>query len=152
MVHHVRRDHTNYSYYYFWDDDGFDMENWEDWGYFVRVSIVIEKSSRSSDAFIATFDFTNICFFGCLTSTTLPTFSAPTTFLTHYIGYIDTTSIPTSGPSSRYSSSRAPSPSSTMSETFFKFRHTPEQSFWDFLSHRFLDHLVHRPLQNPVPS
>ncbi|RVW69763.1 hypothetical protein CK203_061840 [Vitis vinifera] len=37
-------------------------------------SIVIERSSRSSDAFIATFDFIDM-YFGCLTSTTSPTFS-----------------------------------------------------------------------------
>ena len=46
------RDRTHYSYYSLWDDGGFDTE---DWAYFVRVSILIEKSSRSSDAFIATF-------------------------------------------------------------------------------------------------
>ncbi|RVW63293.1 hypothetical protein CK203_058761 [Vitis vinifera] len=88
-------------------------------------------SSKSSDAFIATFDFTSICYFGCLTSMTSPTFSAPVAFLTHYIGYIDTTSIPTSRPSGYYSSSRAASPSSMISETLFKLRHTLEQSFLD---------------------
>ncbi|RVW23611.1 hypothetical protein CK203_095822 [Vitis vinifera] len=60
----------------------------------LRVSIVIERSSRSSDAFIATFDFIGICYFGYLTSTTSPTFSVPTAFLIHFIGYVDTTSIP----------------------------------------------------------
>ncbi|RVW89726.1 hypothetical protein CK203_047234 [Vitis vinifera] len=59
----------------------------------LRVSIVIERSSRSSDAFIATFDFIDICYFGYLTSTTSPTFSVPTAFLIHFIGYVDTTSI-----------------------------------------------------------
>ncbi|KAL6325739.1 hypothetical protein AAG906_026567 [Vitis piasezkii] len=65
--------------------------------YFVGVSIVIERSSRISEAFIATFDFTDICYFGCLTSTTSPTFSAPAAFLIHFIGYVDTTSIPAMG-------------------------------------------------------
>ena len=75
----------------------FDMEGWEDWAYFVRVSIVVERSFRSSDAFIATLDSTNICYFGCLASTTSPTFNAPAAFLIHFIGYIDTSSTPASG-------------------------------------------------------
>ncbi|RVW54826.1 hypothetical protein CK203_071602 [Vitis vinifera] len=51
----------------------------------------------------------------------------PAAFLIHFIGYVGTTSIPASGPSDRYSSSGAISPSSTMSETLFRFERTPEQ-------------------------
>ncbi|KAL6315007.1 hypothetical protein AAG906_030840 [Vitis piasezkii] len=38
-----------------------------------------------------------ICYFGCLTSTTSPTFSVPAAFLIHCVGYVDTTSIPAMG-------------------------------------------------------
>nr|CAN69223.1 hypothetical protein VITISV_039898 [Vitis vinifera] len=86
-------------------------------------------ASRSSDAFIATLDFIDTCYFGCLTSTTSPTFSVPAAFLIHFTGYADTTSIPASGPSGRYSSSGAISPSSTMSETLFRFGRTLERGF-----------------------
>ncbi|RVW68891.1 hypothetical protein CK203_062946 [Vitis vinifera] len=90
------------------------------------LSIVIERSSKSSDAFIATFDFTSIYYFGCLTTMTSPTFSAPTTFPTPYIGYIDMTYISTFGSSGRYSSLGTVSPSLMMLETLFRLRHTPE--------------------------
>ncbi|RVW18264.1 hypothetical protein CK203_114915 [Vitis vinifera] len=66
--------------------------------HFVRASIVIERSSRSSDAFIATLDFIDTCYFGCLTSTTSPTFSVPAAFLIHFTGYADTTSAQFRGP------------------------------------------------------
>ncbi|RVW13544.1 hypothetical protein CK203_101456 [Vitis vinifera] len=67
----------------------------------------MERSFKSSDVSIATFEFTNICYFGCLTSTTSPIFSALAAFLTHYISYIDMTSIPALGSSGHYSSSGA---------------------------------------------
>ncbi|RVW65724.1 hypothetical protein CK203_057693 [Vitis vinifera] len=63
----------------------------------LQASIVIERSSRSSDAFIATLDFTDTCYFGCLASTTSPAFSTPAAFLIHFIGYVGTTSAPAMG-------------------------------------------------------
>ncbi|RVW76159.1 hypothetical protein CK203_044289 [Vitis vinifera] len=67
------------------------------------------------------------CYFGCLTSTVSPTFNVPAAFLIHFTGYADTTSAPVSGPSGRYSSSGSISPSSTMSETLFRFERTPKR-------------------------
>ncbi|RVX16866.1 hypothetical protein CK203_003350 [Vitis vinifera] len=77
-----------------------------------RIELILSEhpsSSRgapgSSDAFIATLDFIDTCYFGCLASTTSPAFITPTTFLIHFIGYVGTTSAPVSRPSSYHSSS-----------------------------------------------
>ncbi|RVW36246.1 hypothetical protein CK203_107285 [Vitis vinifera] len=119
---------------------------------FVRVSIIIERSSKSSDVFIATFDFTNICYFGCLTSTTSPTFSAPATFLIHCVGYVDTTSIPTSGRPIITASHERLHPRQRCRRHFSDLSIPLSRVFETFQAMGFLAPLAPRAHPDPVPS
>ncbi|RVW27297.1 hypothetical protein CK203_107307 [Vitis vinifera] len=107
---------------------------------------------RSSDAFIATFDFIDICYFGYLTSTTSPTFSVPTAFLIHFIGYVDTTSIPVSGPPVITVPQERLHPRRRCRRHFSDLSTPLSRVFETFQAMGFLAPLAPRALPDPVPS
>lgn len=98
------------------------------------------------------FDFTSICYSGCLTSTTLSTFSAPTTLFAHYNGHTNTTSILVSGPSSRYSSLGATHPRRQCQRHFSNLGIPLNKVFETFQAMGFLALLASRPLSDLVSS
>lgn len=101
---------------------------------------------------MATFDFTSICYSGCLTSTTMSTFNAPTTLFAHYTSYTDTTSILVSGPSSRYSSLGATHPRRRCQRHFLNLGIPLNRVFETFQAMGFLALLASRPLSDLMSS